>query len=155
MATTTAIKMPGTPRPWMNAIVRFMLRTPGVRRLMGKTFAVIAVTGSVTGNRYATPVQVFRHGGNYVVLSQQKRTWWRNIAKQPTVQLLIQGETVDGHAALSGDDTARTVLGAVLEENPRVAKFYGVGIDDAGSIDPVGVGQLLDHVVVIVVSPDG
>lgn len=152
MATTTAIKMPGTPRPWVNAIVGSLQRIPGVRRFLGKTFTIMTVTGSVTGNRYSTPVQYFGHGGDYVVLSQRKRTWWRNIAKRPAVRLLIQGEAVDGHAALPDDEAARTVLSVVLEENPRVARFYGVGIDDAGTIDLAGVDQLLERVVVIVIS---
>ena len=154
MATTTALKMPGTPRPWMNAIVRSMLRTPGVRRLLGKTFALLTVTGSVTGKRYTTPVQSFRHDGNHVVLSQRKRTWWRNITKQPVVQLLVQGEMVDGHADVIDAAAARPVLAAVLEENPRVAKFYGIAVDGAGAVDPTGIEQLLEHVVVIVISPD-
>ncbi len=150
---TTSIKMPGTPPPWMNALVKTMLRIPGVRRLMGRTFTVLTVTGAVTGNRYATPVQYFRHGDKRVVLSQRKRTWWRNITEQPTVQLLIQGETVDGNASLADNDAARTILSAVLQDNPRVAKFYGVDIDSAGVVDPAGVGQLLEHLVVIVISP--
>lgn len=154
LATKTAIKMPGTPQPWMNAIVRSLLRTPGIRSIPGKMFAIITVTGSATGSRYATPVQYFKHAGNYVVLSQQRRTWWHNIAKQPSVQLLIQGEIVDGHAALADDDAARPVLAALLEENPRVGKFYGIGIDDAGVIDPAGVDQLLERLVVIVISRD-
>lgn len=154
MARTAAIKMPGTPRPWMNAIVRSMLRTPGVRRLLGRTFAIITVTGSVSGSRYTTPVQYFRHGGHYVVLSQRKRTWWRNIRKEPSVQLIVQGETLEGQAEVTDAEAARPVLAAVLEENPRVARFYGLGLDDAGAVEPAAIDQLLEHVVVIVISPD-
>jgi deazaflavin-dependent oxidoreductase (nitroreductase family) len=155
MAATTAIKMPGTPRPWMNAIMGSLLRLPGIRRFLGKTFAIMTVTGSITGNRYSTPVQYFGHGDDFVVLSQRKRTWWRNIAKRPAVQLLVKGETLDGRAALPDDEAARAVLSLVLEENPRVAKFYGLGIDDAGTIDQAGIDQLLERVVVIVISGNG
>jgi deazaflavin-dependent oxidoreductase (nitroreductase family) len=150
MATTTT-KMPGTPAPWMNAAVSAMLRTPGLRRVLGKVFAIITVTGSKTGRRYSTPVQPLRHGDDLVVLSQRMRKWWRNIAVQPRVELLIQGKTIVGHAIVAEDEQAQSVLADCLRDNPRVAKFYGIATDDTGAVDPAAVTQLLDRVVVIVI----
>ena len=153
-ATTKSITMPGTPRPWMNAIVRWMLRTRRVRRMLGRTVATITVTGAETGTRYTTPVQVFDHDGRRVMFSQRKRIWWRNIRTEPEVELLVQGERVDGRAEILDRDAGRIVLAAVLEENPRVAKFYGVEIDIAGRADPGGLDALVDAVVVIAIDED-
>jgi deazaflavin-dependent oxidoreductase (nitroreductase family) len=152
MATTT-IKMPGTPAPWMNAAVRVMLRTPGLRRVLGKMFAIITVTGSKSGRRYSTPVQPLRHGEDWVVLSQRMRKWWRNIASQPRVELLLQGKTIVGHAVIAEEAQAHSILSDCLRNNPRVAKFYGVATDGTGRIDPAAVTQLLDRVVVILIQP--
>jgi deazaflavin-dependent oxidoreductase (nitroreductase family) len=150
MAKTT-IKMPGTPAPWMNAAVRAMLRTPGLRRVLGKMFAIITVTGSKTGRRYSTPVQPFRRGEDWVVLSQRTRKWWRNIAAQPRVELLMQGKTIVGRAVVAEEEQAHSVLSDCLRDNPRVATFYGVAPDGTGRIDPADVTQLLDRVVVTVI----
>jgi deazaflavin-dependent oxidoreductase (nitroreductase family) len=154
MATTT-IKMPGTPTPWMNAAVRVMLRTPGLRRVFGKMFAIITVTGSKTGRRYCTPVQPLRHGNDWVVLSQRRRSWWRNLTAQPRVELLVQGRTIVGHAVITEEARAHSILSDCLRENPRVAKFYGIATDCTGQIDPAAVTQLLEQVVVILILRDG
>lgn len=38
-----------TPPRWVNAVMKVMLRTPGLQRLMGSTIALITVTGRRTG----------------------------------------------------------------------------------------------------------
>ena len=114
MTETTQIKMPGTPPAWMNAAVRAMLHTPLIQRLVGRTFAMMTVTGAKTGRRYTTPVQYLMHGDEFVVLSQQKRTWWRNIASQPEVELRIQGGSITGLARIASDDEAVAILSDCL-----------------------------------------
>ena len=94
MAKQTDIRMRGTPKPWVNAAVRTMLRTPGLRRVLGRVFAVITVTGRRTGRQYSTPVQYMAVDGHYVVLSQRMRRWWRNIRTRPGVDLLVRGRTI-------------------------------------------------------------
>lgn len=59
---TTTIKLPGTPKPWMNTAVMTLLRTPGLHSAMGKTFLILTVTGAKTGHRYTTPDQYVRDG---------------------------------------------------------------------------------------------
>lgn len=154
MASTAAVKMPGTPRPWMNTAMRVMLRTPGLRRILGKAFAVLTVTGSRTGHHYATPVQYFRYGPQYVVLSQRTRTWWRNIRRRPAVELLVQGTTIEAGALIAEAETAHAILAACLNENPRVAKFYGIDTEKTAAIGPADVDLLLERVVVILISPE-
>lgn len=154
MATTRTIELPGTPRPWMNSAMRTMLRMPGLRRWLGRTFAVITVTGSRTGRRYTTPVQYFRDGDRYLVLSQRRRRWWRNIRSRPDVELLVRGEVIRAGATIADGEAARALLAMCLEQNPRVAKFYGIAVDDAGSVPPESVDELLEHLVVISIGPE-
>ena len=147
------IKMPGTPPDWLNGLMAVMLRTPLVQRLVGKTFALLTVTGAKTGRRYTIPVQYLRHEGEVVVLSQRMRKWWRNIAERPEVDVRIEGEAMHGHGRIASDDEARSVLSDCLRDEPRVAKFYGLAPNDDGVIEMQGVNRLLEQVTVIVVTP--
>lgn len=149
MTSTTEPRMPGTPKPWMNTVVSTMLRTPGLRRWLGRTFAVMTVTGATTGTRYSTPVQYLTLDGHHIVLSQIHRRWWRNIRRQPEVELLIAGRTRSGRATIATGDDARTALRRCLVENPRVARFYGLRADDSGGYTAADLDRLLERVVVI------
>lgn len=40
-----------TPPSWLNAMMRTMLRTPGLERLVGKSVALISFTGRKSGTR--------------------------------------------------------------------------------------------------------
>lgn len=149
----TEIKMPGTPPGWVNALMRGMLRTPLVQRVMGKMFALMTVTGAKTGRRYTTPVQYLSHDGEFVVLSQRMRTWWKNIGTRPDVEMRIEGEIVQGRGRIASGEEARSVLADCLREQPRVAKFYGLEPDDSGAFADEDLERLLGRVAIIVVTP--
>lgn len=153
MTTTSDIKMPGTPKPWMNKSVRTMLGLPLVGGLLGRTFAVITVTGARTGRTYSTPVQYMRHGSDYVILSQRHRVWWRNIRTMPEVELSIGRSVIAGRARLPEGDEARRVLSSCLTDSPRVAKFYGFEPDDTGLIVAEDIERLAEFVATIVITP--
>lgn len=151
--TTSEARKPGTPPKFVNAMLAGALRTPGLRNLLGKEFAVITVTGAKSGRRYSTPVQYQRLGDDYAVSSQRERIWWRNIRSRPEVELLVRGRTISGHAVVADDEAARRAMGTWLEQKPKIAKFYGVGVGEDGAIDPGGVDRLLEGSVVILISP--
>lgn len=150
---TTEIRTPGTPPDWVNGLMGTMLRAPLIQRLLGKTFALITVTGAKSGRRYTTPIQYLSHDGEVVVLSQRTRTWWKNIRTRPDVEMRLAGETVHGHGRIAPDEEARSVLTACLADQPRVAKFYGLEVDDSGGLDPGALDRLLERVAVIIVTP--
>ena len=153
MDTHTTLKMPGTPKPWMNAAMRIMMGLPGLRRLLGKSFAMISVTGAKTGRSYSTPVQWLKMDNSYVVLSQKHRIWWRNIRTRPRVDLAIGGHTIHGQAHIAKDTEAFHVLAACLTGNPRIAKFYGIQPGESAPVDPADILRLSDMVVPIVINP--
>jgi deazaflavin-dependent oxidoreductase (nitroreductase family) len=154
MPTTTSVKMPGTPPRWANSMVSAALRTPGIRKVLGRAFAVITVTGSRTGRRYSTPVQYMDADGHLVVLSQVHRRWWRNLRARPGVELLVRGREVHGDAVIAEDDRAADLLSSCLARDPKVARFYGVEPGPHGSIADADMARLLDAVVVIDITPD-
>lgn len=153
MTTATNLKMPGTPKPWMNTAMRTILGLPGLRHLMGRMFAVITVTGAKSGRKYTTPVQYMRLGSDYVVLSQRHRVWWRNLRTLPELTLTIRGDTLKGRARIPDGDEACEVLAACLTANPRVAKYYGIDPTAGMMIDHADIQQLSEHVVPIVITP--
>ena len=151
----TTIKLPGTPKPWMNSTVMALLRTPGLRSLMGRMFLIFTVTGAKTGNRYTTPVQYVRDGDRLLVLSQRSRRWWRNLEQCPGVEIVLRGETIRTVAHLAAGDEEREAIAAMLRLNPRVAKFYGVTIGEDGEPASDGSDQLQAAFVAIVIDHAG
>lgn len=146
----TALQLPGTPPGWVNGAVRVALRVPLLRGWIGKSFGLITVTGAKSGRTYTTPVQYMRDGGDLVVLSQKTRIWWRNLRSQPDVELGLGASELAGVATIASDSVARDTLRRCLRANPRVARFYGLDGDDP---DPLMVGELLEHMVVITIHP--
>ena len=152
-AEPTELKLPGTPKPWMNRAVMTMLGVPGLRSMLGRGFLIITVTGARTGHRYTTPVQYVRDGDHLVVLSQRHRTWWRNLRSRPDVEVQVSGARQPAVAHLADGDEGLAALSTCLRLQPRVARFYGVDLDDHGEPDPDGVARLAEAVVVIIIEP--
>lgn len=148
---TTTIKLPGTPKPWMNSVVMALLATPGLRSVMGKMFMILTVTGAKTGNRYTMPVQYVRDGDRLLVLSQRTRRWWRNLPDRPDVEIVLRGETIRTVAHLADGDAQRDAIVTTLRLDPRTARFYGVAMSGEGEPDPEAVDQLQDALVAIVI----
>jgi deazaflavin-dependent oxidoreductase (nitroreductase family) len=152
MATETpAIKLPGTPKPWMNSAVKTMLRTPGVRSVLGRMMIILTVTGAKTGIRYTTPVQYVQDGDRLLVLSQRKRLWWRNITDEPEVAMVLKGRTIRTNAHLAEGDEARTAIATCLRLDPRLAKFYGIELDQNGEPSDDDVAKFDAAFTVIVI----
>jgi deazaflavin-dependent oxidoreductase (nitroreductase family) len=154
MTTSTEIRTPGTPKPWMNSMVRGLLRTPLLNRLLGRAFAVITVTGARTGRRYSTPVQYIGVDGDYIVLSQVTRQWWRNLRTQPEVELLVAGSQLTGRATIAENERAHDLMAKCLERSPRMGKFYGLRSDGSGAFAPADIDRLLEKLVVLAITPD-
>ncbi len=146
-----AIKTPGTPKAWMNTAVAAGLRAPGLRRLLGRSIALITVTGAVTGTRYTTPIQFQREGDELVFTSLRERRWWKNVERRPDVELLVAGELQHRVAQITTDREAPALLDRMLRRDPRLARSYGISLSDAGAPDPDGLAALADLVVVITV----
>lgn len=145
-----------TPPRWLNAFMKAMLHTPGLQKLVGRGVALITVTGRKTGRSYTTPVSYERDGTDLIILSRRTRTWWRNLATNPHVELRLAGEPVHGSAEVStGADDALPRLTAFLRSHPRDAKFYGVTVSSEGEVNEAEARAVLPHLVVVHVALDG
>jgi hypothetical protein len=89
------------------------------------------------------------HSGPSVARSP---TRWRRSAEPDREWRLRWPEDLPGHAAIPTDEDARQILAEVMAGNDRAAKFYGIQLDDDGTIDPVDVQRLAEAFVPIVIT---
>lgn len=115
-----------------NFFVASIINTP-LHPMLGKSLAVITVTGSRTGKRYSTPVNVMRDGEIFTVVSLRDRTWWRNLrgGNQGQIrvagkQFLVQGEVIENH------DGVIDGLNHLFRKYPTYAKYFGVHLKTDG-----------------------
>jgi hypothetical protein len=65
---------PGTPAGWImraqglvNLVVRGLLRTPGLSRIIGSRLVTLYVAGRKSGRRYTVPVSYLAHGDDLLI----------------------------------------------------------------------------------------
>jgi deazaflavin-dependent oxidoreductase (nitroreductase family) len=143
-----------TPPRWLNALLRFMLRTPGLQRLVGRSTALLTFTGRKTGKSFTTPITYVADNGRVILTCNQHRQWWRNLADRPSVALRLAGKEVSGRAQVLRGPGALPFLIDFWQAQPMIAKRAGASFDDAGRIDPVSVEEGLAETVVVVVDVD-
>lgn len=151
--SSTTVKMPGTPPRWVNAGLATLVRVPVLGSLMGRSIAVITVTGASTGARYSTPVQYVEVDGHLLVTSQVTRRWWRNLRTRPEVTIERGRGQERRRATVAGGDAARGPLAELLGEDRRLARFYRVRTGPDGAPEPDDLDALVERLVVIDLAP--
>lgn len=115
----------------MNAVPTLVLRTPLLHRILSGRYLLLTFTGRSTGRRYRTPVAYRRTPGG-VVFSTDSR-WWRNLAAEPAVGLLVGGRRRRGTARQVTDrDEAAAQLGRMVREIPGYRRSAGLRAEKGG-----------------------
>lgn len=96
-----------------NSIVGLFLRSP-FQGPLGGQLLLLTVTGRKTGRTYTTPVGYVRKGETITVLSQEGRTWWRNLLQPAPVIVRLRGKELAGMGQVTELDEAER-LKAVKE----------------------------------------
>jgi len=145
------VKVPATTPPrWLNAMMKLMLKTPGLQRRLGRHIALITFTGRRSGRQYATPISYAWTGDTVTALTRKNRPWWRNFSAAPNVQLRLAGKTMPARAkATVGDLATLQTLIEFLEARPRDAKAYGVPLRPDGKLPEADATALLPEVVLL------
>lgn len=143
---TTASTTPG----WLNSLMKVLLQTPGLQRVVGRSVALITFQGRRTGRSYTTPVSYRRADSSVIILSRASRLWWRNLADNPEVGLRMAGRTHTGvaHAGIGEESDLGSLL-AFLERRRFDAKAYGVSLGPDGRPEEADARKLLPQIVVI------
>lgn len=110
-------------RWFANPLTRLGLRTPIVRRLLGRS--LLTVRGSRTGNDFTFPVMYALDGDDIVVVPGRPeiKTWWRNLRDPAEVRVRLAGREFEAKArAIEGTEDP----GAVAEGwSPGCSAFRG------------------------------
>jgi deazaflavin-dependent oxidoreductase (nitroreductase family) len=117
-----------------NRIVRGMLRTPLVSRLVGSQLITLYIVGRKSGRRYAVPVAYTRHEGTLLVGSPFG--WGRNLRTGEPVTIRLKGRRRPADVQVMADE--KDVIDAyavIARQNHNFANFNKIGFDPAGNPD--------------------
>lgn len=138
-----------TPPPMVNRVMKTILRTPLLHRMMSKQLMLLTFTGRKSGKTYTTPVGYFRTGETITVLTKRFRKWWHNFEQPAPVTMRIRGKLVTGRAeSLTDPETIIPIMDHLMREHPREAAIFGVETVD-GQPDPDSLREIAPKVVVI------
>lgn len=145
-------RTPRRPHPprWVNTLVRWALRTPGLQRWVGRSTALLTFHGRRSGRVFTTPVTYVRDGDRVLVISHRQRQWWRNLAGRPDVHLLLAGTQHHGRARVLRGLEALDAYLTYLQARPRVARAAGVQ-GRGGVLDPRRAQTALATTVVVAI----
>ena len=115
----------------VNRVVRGLLRTPLLCRLVGRHLITVYVTGRTTGRRYAIPVAYVR--GDGALLVGTPFGWVRNLRTGQTVQIRLLGKRRSADVTVLADEGAVVAqLDTMCRANGAFAKFNKIAIDKDG-----------------------
>ena len=128
-AQVTARTLPG--QSVVNHIVRGLLATPLVCRMLGRRLLTIYAVGRRSGRLYAVPVAYSRHQGQLLVGTQFR--WIRNLRSGEPVQIRLLGQRRTAEVRVFTREAEVVDLLAVLaRDNKGFARFNRIGLDEGG-----------------------
>ncbi|WP_169814775.1 nitroreductase family deazaflavin-dependent oxidoreductase [Nocardia crassostreae] len=126
---------------YVNALMRTLLRVPGLSSVVGKRLLILHVTGRKSGKVYDVPVAYTRHDGE-ILIGTRLLPWVKNIRKDTPVQVSMGGprRTADGEVATDNESVMR-LYEIIANDNPTNAKFNGIGFNADGSPNKADIYQ--------------
>ena len=133
---TSAVRAQTLPlQGLVNRVIRGLLRTPLLCRLVGKRLITVYVVGRKSGRRYAVPVAYTCRNGTLLVGTQF--AWVRNLRTGEPVQIRLAGRRRSADVQVVADETG--VVGHfafMARDNHQFAKFNNIGFDQRGDPRP-------------------
>jgi deazaflavin-dependent oxidoreductase (nitroreductase family) len=119
----------------VNRIVRGLLRTPLLSRLVGSRLVTVYVVGRKSGRRYAVPVAYTRHEGDLLIGTPFG--WGRNLRTGEAVTIRLKGHRRPaGVRVITDEQGVVDAYGVMARDNPNFAKFNKIGFDPGGNPVP-------------------
>jgi deazaflavin-dependent oxidoreductase (nitroreductase family) len=114
-----------------NAVVRGLLRTPLLCRLVGKRLVTVYVVGRKSGRRYSIPVAYTRAGD--VLLVGTPFAWVRNLRSGEPVDIRLRGKKRAADVEVISDEAGVVEqFAAMARDNGQFAKFNKIALDESG-----------------------
>ncbi len=141
------------PSLFGNTFIKFIVNSR-LHRILGPNFAVLSVTGRKSGKTISFPVNAFRQGDTFTVITFRERSWWRNLQSQPRASLRIGGESyaVDGEVVETQAEIIEC-LGQYFAEFPDVAKYFNIQMAPDGQANPEDVTRAAADRLVVHLQP--
>ncbi|MEM6530063.1 MAG: nitroreductase/quinone reductase family protein, partial [Chloroflexota bacterium] len=119
-----------------NQMVTLTLASPfhgtfGISRHM----LLLTITGRKSGALHTFPVEYYAIEDNskLIIMSHLSRTWWKNLQDCTQVRLCLRGRVIPAHAEVHANPAqVAQHLAQVLEQRPRLARFFRVRRTDSG-----------------------
>ncbi len=119
----------------VNRIVRGLLRTPLISRLVGSRLITVYVVGRKSGRRYPVPVAYTRHEGDLLVGTPFG--WGRNLRTGEPVAIRLKGRRrLADVRVLTEEHDVVDAYAVMARDNHGFAKFNRIGFDPAGNPVP-------------------
>lgn len=123
--------------------------------ITSKNTLLVTYRGSKSGKEYTVPVNYSQVGKTIRITSFPERKWWRSLRSNSIVRLTLRGAVVAGKAKVfENGDAVTEQLGAYLEPNPNMARYFQVGINSDGTLDQQDLRQAAQSRVIIKIELD-
>jgi len=118
-----------------NRIVRGLLRTPLLCRVVGNRLITVYVVGRKSGRHYNVPVAYTHHDG--ILLIGTPFAWGRNLRTDEPVDIRLKGKRRPADVEVfSGEAGVVEHYAVMARDNHNFAKFNKVGLDQTGDPSP-------------------
>ena len=118
-----------------NRIVRGLLRTPLLCRVVGNRLITVYVVGRKSGRHYNVPVAYTHHDG--ILLIGTPFAWGRNLRTDEPVDSRLKGKRRPADVEVFSDEASVVEHYAVMaRDNHNFAKFNKIGLDQTGDPSP-------------------
>lgn len=122
-------------QPLVNRLIRGLVRTPLLCRLVGKRLITVYLVGRKSGRRYAVPVAYTRRDGSLLVGTQF--IWVRNLRTGEPVYIRLAGKRRPADVRVVADETGVVEYFALMaRDNHAFARFNKIGLDERGDPRP-------------------
>ena len=119
----------------VNRLMRGLLRTPLLCRLVGKRLITVYVVGRVSGRRYTVPVAYTRHEGSLLIGTPFG--WGRNLRTGVPIEIRLKGKRCTADVrALTSEEAVVGAYAAMCADNRNFASFNKIGYTAEGAPDP-------------------
>jgi deazaflavin-dependent oxidoreductase (nitroreductase family) len=118
-----------------NRVVRVLLATPLLARLVGARLVTLYVVGRKSGKRYSVPVAYSRHEGALLFATEFR--WVRNLRTGEPVDIRFKGRRWTADVTVTTDESGVVAdYGFLARDNHQFARFNRITLDAAGEPDP-------------------
>jgi hypothetical protein len=148
---------PTVPRS-VNVVVRALLQSPLLHRVMSHNTMLLSVTGRASGRIYRVPISYSRDENDVVCFTDTDSTWWKNLRGGAAVTMLVRGRRRPGTADVVTGPAVVEHLAQHLRLIPRDARYHGVRLGPDRQPDPTDLARTAHTTVMVRINelgPDG